>query len=119
MRMDGLPVFLGPGLERLRVRRVEVDATNDHGPCRIPAVPRGLGSPYLVDRAVYGVDVRNRKLRRRRADMLNMQVDRAVGQFLDEVGCPVPLHALREQWVEQALQGGEGHGPHPVEDGWG
>ena len=42
-----------------------------------------------------------------------------VGPFFHEIGAPIPLHAFREERIEQGLEGWIGNFAHPVEEGWG
>ena len=45
----------------------------------------------------------------------DMGIDRFVGKFFHEIAAPIPLQALREEWIEQGLERRKGHFAHPVE----
>src|SRR6266853_4173857 len=45
-----------------------------------------------------------------------MGINRFVGQFFHEIATPVPLQALREEWIEHGLERRIGHFAHPVEE---
>src|SRR6266478_7805824 len=45
-----------------------------------------------------------------------MSINRFVGQFFHEIATPVPLQALREEWIEHGLERRIGHFTHPVEE---
>lgn len=111
------PISLGPGCERFGFGRVWIYTSDDHGPGRVPEAPGGLGSPDTVNGAVDGIEVHERQLARSLGCELQVLVDSLVGKPFYEVTLPVPLQALRQQWVEQALYSRERHGPDPVKDG--
>ena len=114
--MNGFPVFLGPRRNRFRLGRVGTDTRDDHRPRRVPERPGRLALPDAVDCAVDRIVVHQREFARRFGGTLQMHVDSMVGKLFNEVTFPVPLQACRQQWVKQALQSRERHGPHPVQD---
>src|SRR5258707_8530908 len=45
-----------------------------------------------------------------------MGINRFVGQFFQRIAAPVPLQALREEWIKHGLERRIGHFAHPVEE---
>lgn len=94
------PISLGPGSERFCFGRVWIDTSDDHGPGRVPEAPGRLGSPDAVNGAVDGIEVHERQLARSPGCELQVLVDCLVRKLFYEVTLPVPLQALRQQWIE-------------------
>jgi len=75
----------------------------------VPVRERGRVGGYPAGGAVDRVQVHGRMTGRQLRAVLDVYLDRRVGDLAEEVGPPVPLQPGRVEAVEGALQHGERH----------
>ena len=103
-RVNRLPIVLCPFLQGRRLARIGVDPGDHHRPGGIAAVPCCFVFRLAMDRAIDRIEMHAGGFARHLRSLLDMGVDRSVGQRLHEVALPVPLQAFRIEPVEHALQ---------------
>ena len=114
--MRRVPVVDTPVADRTGVGRVGVDTEDDLRPLRLAIAERRVRAADVVGRAVDRVQMHRGLHRRQLPAPCEVALDQLVGELVDEVRAPVALQALGVEPVEQALQGGVGHGTDGVQE---